>query len=232
MVCLLRIRDVDAYIIAVAEDVIHGVGAQDLARQPPRRIDRHERVVTVDRHAQLKRDIRNQRADRAEPDNAECLAQKLRPRKSGFALLDELRNGRALTGYTAHPADAAQHVTRRHHERAQLQLLDGLRICAGAVEHDYAMLGAVRNGDVVVPRARAAYSQKLRIELAAVQLRAAQEQCLRTHLVRADVAAARGERLDSRGGYAVHGFYSKHCRDLSFDISIFRYPDRWVRISV
>ena len=83
------------------------------------------------------------------------------------------------------------------------------------------MLGAVRDGYIVVPGARAAYGHKLRVELVAVQLRTAQEYCLRARLFRADGAAARGKRLDPRGGYAVHGFYSEHYRDLSFDISIF-----------
>ena len=210
MVGGIGIGDVYADIIAAGEKLAERLGAYDLAREHPRRVHGHERVVAAHGHPQLQRHVGHQRAHRAETDDAKSLAQKLGTGEAGLALFHQRGYLAAPAGNAPDPLYTAEDVAGGQHHGAKLLLLDGLRVRAGAVEYDYAAFGALLHGDVVVARARAGDGQKLRRKLRAVQVRRADEQSVGTLCAGTHLAAAACERLDTLRGHAVHCLYPEH----------------------
>ena len=93
-------------------------------------------------------------ADGAEPDYAQCLAFNLRSDKTALALFHEL--GDALLALErVRPFNAADNVARGEEEPGQHELLDGVGVRAGRVEHNDALLRACVYRDIVYASASA-----------------------------------------------------------------------------
>ena len=205
--------DVDADIIRLDEDLIHVHGVLDAAAEPPRGVHREIGVKADDVHAELDGDVCNERADRAEADDAEGLASELRAGEGGFALFDEGGDLIALVLEALDPVDAAEHVARGHDHGADDELLDGLGVRAGAVEHDNALVAAGVKRDVVRAGAAAGDDEQALAEGIVMQIGAAQEDALRIGHILADGAAALDKRRDAAFGDVVH--------DLDAEVFIF-----------
>ncbi len=210
MVGRLGIGDVEAYVVAAAVYLVDALAAYDLARKLPCRLHGHERIIAVNRHAKLQRDVGDESADRAKPHNTEIFAQKLGSGKHRLAFFNKLRDLIPAAGKSPDPFYRAQHVARRHDEGAYLLLLDRLRVRAGTVENDYAPLGAFFNGNVVVARARARNAQKLRVEFIPMQIGGAYEHAVGVFRVRTHSAPELLQRFQPYRGNGVHRFYLKH----------------------
>ena len=207
---LIRVWHVDADIVRLGIDAVEVHLVLDIARETPGGVHGQVRVVAADVHAERHGGICDQRADRAEADDAQCLAHELRAGKLGLALLDKRRNVLTLAVKTLDPVNAAEHIARREHERAEDLLLDRLGVCAGRVEHDDAAAAAVLERDVVRAGAGARDGDQARLKGIAVQVGRAQDQTVRIRNVLPDNAAVLFELLQAAGGYMVHGLNFIH----------------------
>ena len=208
MLRLVRIRNVHADVIGLHIDLVEIHRMLHIAGQPPRGVHREIRIIAADVHAELHGDVRNQRADGAETDHAKRLAHQLRACKSGFALLDQLRDLCALPLQAAHPLDAAEHVSRGHDHGAENQFLDRLGVRAGRVEHNDAAVAAFVERDVVRASAGARNGKQALLKRIFMQIGAAQQQAIGIFNVLAHDTAALGQALNAALGDVVHCFDS------------------------
>src|SRR5699024_9225883 len=74
----LGVGDVQADIIAGAEDLVQTIHMYDVPGEAPGALDGHVGVVAPDGHAELQGEVRHQRPDGAEADDAQVLAAELR----------------------------------------------------------------------------------------------------------------------------------------------------------
>ena len=204
------IGDVEADIIAVLKDFIDAIGMEHIPGQLPGGVDGHEGVIAIDGHAQVQSGVGHQSAGGAQADDAQGLAQQLRPGEVGFALLHQGGDLLPPIGDGLDPFDAAQHVPGGHHHGAELLLLHGFGVGAGAVENRDALLGAGLHGDVVGAGSGPADGQQLGREGVIVQVGAADQQGLGLLHLRTYMAALCFQHLDAGGGDGVHGLYLKH----------------------
>ena len=203
----------DADIIGLDEDLIHVHGVLHAAAEPPGGVDGEIGVEADDVHAELDGDVRNERADRTEADDAEGLARELRAGEGGFALFDEEGDLIALVLEALDPVDAAEHVARGHDHGADDELLNCLSVCAGTVENHDALIAAGVEREVVRAGAAAGDDEQAVAKGIVMQIGAAQENALRIGHVRADGAAALDKRRDAALGDVVH--------DLDAEVFIF-----------
>ena len=210
MVRRIRIRDIDADIIRLGIDAIEIHLVLDIARQTPCGIHGQIRIIPADGHTERNSGVCDQRADRAETDHPERLAHKLGACKLRFALLNECGDVFAPAVEPLDPVDAAKHVTRREHERAEDLLLDRLSVCTGRVEDDDAAAAALVERDVVRASTGARDGDQARLERVVMQVCRTQDQAVRIGDVLPDGAAARFELLQAAGRNMVHGLYVIH----------------------
>ena len=118
------------------------------------RVHREERIVAVDRHPQLGSNVGHLHADGAQADHAQALSHELRTHELGLALLHHGLNVASPGDLGVDPLGAGGHVPGCHNEGAHGQLLDGVGVGAGGVEHHDARLGAAGHRDVVGARPR------------------------------------------------------------------------------
>ena len=202
---LIRIRHVDADIVRLGIDAVEVHLVLDIARETPRRVHGQVRIVTADVHAEVHGGVRDERADGAEADDTQRLTHELRAGKLCLALFDEGGNVLTPAVEALDPVDAAEHIARREHERAEDLLFDRLGVCAGRVEYDDAAMAAVLERDVVRAGAGARDGDQARLKIVAVQVGRAQDQAVRIRNVLPDNAAVLLELLQAAGGYVVHG---------------------------
>ena len=126
----------------------------DSARDAPRGAHRHVRIVTVHVHAQVDSDVGHFGPDGAQADDAQLLALHLASGERLLRLLGRLRDV-LVVGVVPAPGDAAGDVAAAQHEAAHHDLLHGVRVRAGGVEHHDALFGATVERDVVHAGARA-----------------------------------------------------------------------------
>ena len=204
------IRDVEADIIAVLENLIDAVGVENVTGQLPGGVDGHEGVIAIDGHAQVQGGVGHQGPGGAQADDAQGLAQQLRPGEVGLALLHQGGDLLPPARDGLHPLNAAQHVPGGQHHGADLLLLHGFGVGAGAVKDRDAMLGAGLHGDVVGAGPGPADGQQLGRKGVIVQVGAADQQGLGPLHIRAHMAALFLQHLNAGGGDGVHGLYLKH----------------------
>ena len=207
---VLIIGDVYADIVAAAEYLGDIVGSGNVARQPPRGIDGHERVVTDDVHVQRKAGVCDQCAGSAEAEHADGLAHELGTGKVALALFDERGYPVSLAGDALYPLDAADNVARGHDHGADGLLLDCLRICTGAVEHNDAELGIFIDGNVIIAGSRARNGKKLGVYLVCVHIRAADDYAVGRCDIGRDIASLIAELVKADGRNVVYRFYVIH----------------------
>ena len=208
MLRLIRIRDVHADVIGLHENLVQIHRVLHIAGQPPCGVHREIRVVAADVHAELHGDIRDQCADGAEADHAKSLSHQLRAGERRFALLNQLRDLRALPLQAAHPLDAAEHVARGHDHGAKNQLLDRLGVRAGRVEHNDAAVAAFVERDVIRASAGARNGKQALLKRIFMQIGAAQQQAIGIFNVLTHDTAALGQALNAALGDVVHCFDS------------------------
>ena len=111
-------------------------------------VDRQERVVAPYFHVERNGCVCDLDADGAETDDAELLARDLRACISRLALLSRRADvRRALEAL--YPVCALYDLARREQQRADDQLLDGVRIRTRGVEYDDVLLRAAVDRNVV-----------------------------------------------------------------------------------
>ena len=181
-----------------------------LAGKPPGRVNGEEGVIAQHPHVQVHTDIRNQCADRAEPDDAERFAQQFRTCEVRLFFFHQFRDFLAFPGNGLDPCNAAEDVTGCHHKSADLLFLDRLRVGAGRVKHHDSLFGTAVDRNVVVSGPCARNGKEALREVHVVQVGAAQQETARMPDVLANLAADFFQRIDSRCGYFVHGLYLKH----------------------
>ena len=150
----------------------------DSARDAPRGAHRHVRIVTVHVHAQVDSDVGHFGPDGAQADDAQLLALHLASGERLLRLLGRLRDV-LVVGVVPAPGDAAGDVAAAQHEAAHHDLLHGVRVRAGGVEHYDALLGAAVERDVVHAGAGAGDGQQAIGERGVVQRGAADEHAFR-----------------------------------------------------
>jgi len=210
MVRRIRIRNVDADIVRLGIDAIEIHLVLDIARQTPCGIHGQIRIIPADGHTERNSSVCDQRADRAEADHPECLAHKLGASKLRFALFNERGDVLAPAVESLDPLDAAEHIARREHERAEDLLLDRLGVRAGRVEDDDTAAAALFQRDVVRAGTGARDGDQARLERIVMQVCRTQDQAVRIGNVLPDGAAARFELLQAAGRNMVHGLYVIH----------------------
>ena len=167
-------RHVDGDVVALGADVVEARHVVYILGKAPSGVDRHVGVVAVHVHAQLNCSVGNKRADGAQADDAELLAQDLAAGKRLLGLLGGLGDV-LVVGVLAAPGGAVDDAAAGQEHAAQHELLHRVGVGAGGVEHDDALVGAALERDVVHARAGAADGQQALGELGLVQLRAAYE---------------------------------------------------------
>ena len=202
---LIRVWHVDADIVRLGIDAVEVHLVLDVTRETPCGVHGQVRVVAADIHAERHGGVCDERTDRAEADDAQRLAHELRAGKLRLALFNERGDILPPPVEPLDPVDAAEHVARREHERAEDLLLDRLGVCAGRVEHDDAAMAAVLERDVVRAGTGARDGDQARLKGIAVQVGRAQDQTVRIRNVLPDNAAALFELLQAAGRYMVHG---------------------------
>ena len=201
--------DLDHNIVALFEDGVQIVGAAHLAAEAPCGVHGEVGVIAVNGHAERGGGVRDEGANRAEPDDAEGFAAELRTDEGGLPLFD-LRGDAAAAGKGAHPLDAADNVARGKQQRAERELLDRLRVRARGVEHGNALLRAARDRDVVRADAGAGDGEQLVAENGVMELRAADEQPVRVLRLHIHCKPLRSELIEPLLRDIVHGFDLKH----------------------
>ena len=202
--------DVDADVVAVFIQLFQVLRVDDLAGEPPGRVNRQERVIAQDLHVQVHAHVCHQGAHRAKADDAQGLAQQFRAGKRRFFLLDQFGDFISFPGDGLYPGDTSEDVAGRHDERADLLLLHRLRVGAGSVKYHDPLFRAAVHRDVVVPGAGPRDRQQALREFHLVQVRAAQQQSRGIFDVFADLAAVLFQGFDPGGRDLVHGLYLKH----------------------
>ena len=106
-------------------------------------------VVAIDVHAQLYGGICHLYTDRTQTDDAQVLAHDLGADELALALLYQLFHIAVRLGESGNPLNAADYVTGSQHQCADYQLLDGVGVGAGGVEHHDTGFGALVQRNVV-----------------------------------------------------------------------------------
>ena len=139
---------VDGDVVAAMQDIVEVGDVLDGGGQAPGGLGGNVRVVAEHVHAQIDGGVGHQRADGAQTDDAERLAGDLLAGKGLLRLLGVLADGGGV-GVLAAPGGAGQDAAACQQHAAQDELLHGVRVGAGGVEHDDAGFGALVERDVV-----------------------------------------------------------------------------------
>ena len=131
-------------------------------------------IVAKDFHAEFNCGIGDLLADCAEADDAELLALDLGSGKRLLGLLRGLAD-RGIGGVLLDPLNAANDIAAREEHRGNHEFLDAVGVRAGRIEHDDALLGVFRVGDVVDARACARDGEEIRARDELVHLGASHE---------------------------------------------------------
>ena len=211
MVRILVIGNIGTYVIAVSVNFTEVVGTLDITAESPCRLNGQKRVVANDIHVERKAGVCDQCARCAETEYADGLAHELGTCEIGLALFDKLGYLIALTGYALDPLNAAENISRRHDERAYRLLLDRFGICAGAVEHDYALFGKLLDWDVVIARSGSCDAEKRSVGIVPVHIGTAHDDALGIIDIRRDIVAELLELIQSHRRNIVYCLYIIHC---------------------
>ena len=139
---------VDGDVVAAMQDVVEVGDVLDGGGQTPGCLGGNVRIVAEHVHAQVDGGVGHQRADGAQADDAERLAGDLLAGEGLLRLLGVLADGGGV-GMLAAPGGAGQDAAACQQQAAQDELLHGVRVGAGGVEHDDAGFGAFVERNVV-----------------------------------------------------------------------------------
>ena len=147
-------RHVQAHEVAPLQHLVDRMRAAHLRRQAPRGFHRDVRIVAEHVHAQPYGRVRHQAADLAEADHAERVARKLEAGESLLAALHGLVDVAAVQSLDE--LERRPEVARRDQHAGEHQLLHGVGVRAGCVEHRDAAFRQCHDRNVVHAGARAA----------------------------------------------------------------------------
>ena len=157
----LDVRHVHGDVVGLREEVIQlGDALHAVAGKLQRGVQREHGVVANNLHAEPERRLHHLGADGAEADHADGLARDLLAAEHGFVRLDALGDlvvvaALLLVDDVVHVVVALDDPARGEQQGAHHQLLHGVGVRAGRVEHGDAALGHLLDGDVVGARAAA-----------------------------------------------------------------------------
>ena len=153
--------NVNGNIIGPLIELVDILDHMDVPVQTQCRVHGEERVIPVDIHAQRQSRIGHQGADGTQADDAQRLFIDLRSHKGGLSLFHHRGDIHTDRYLTADPLDAPDNIPGAHQHGAQHQLLNGVGIGAGGVEHRDARLGTAVQGDVVHTHTRPGDGQQI-----------------------------------------------------------------------
>ena len=166
----------DGEDVRAAEDLLHGVGPLDLGAQVPGMLHGDARVEADDVEAQPQGRVGHLHTDGPQPDDAEGAAGQLEADELLLAGLDGLGDLGVVALQGVGEAGRRDEVARGDEQARQDQLLDGVGVGAGGVEHGHAALGEPVHRDVVRAGAGAGHGQDRVLDGGVVELgRAHQE---------------------------------------------------------
>ena len=202
----LHVGQVEGHIVGVGVQRVQLLHHLDVAVQPQGGVYGQIGVVAVDLHPQGQGDVGHQGPDGPQAHHPQGLPVQLRADEGGLALLHHVGHLNAGGGLGLHPLRAPQHVPGGQQQGADYQLLHGVGVGPGGVEHHNARLGALVHGDVVHPGPGPGDGPQLLREGVVVELGGAhQDGVLVLHRVSHGVGTG-GQAVQAHRGDLVHGF--------------------------
>ena len=135
------------------------------AGQVPGGFHREEGVVAVDIHAQQAGGVGHQDADGTQAHHAQGLALNLGPGELALAFFHQLAHLVPLALQGLDPVHGRGDLSGGQEQGAEHQLLDGVGVGAGGVEHHHALLGTLLHRDVVDARTGPGDGQQVFLQL-------------------------------------------------------------------
>ena len=171
-----------------------------------------EGIETDDIHAERGAVVGDDATDRPQTDDADRLTFELGTDELGFAFLDEFRDFVAVADERFFPLDAADNGARRDEHREQNELGDGIGVCAGRIENDDAVSGALGKRNIVYACARAsdAFQRFEGVVIEFVHIGRTQNDGVGVGELRVDGVLSRVKVDEPNGGNLVHGVNFKH----------------------
>ena len=139
----------DGNVIALGEDLLPADGVPHAAGEAPGRIDRQERVEAVHLHPEGMGGVGHQTADGAQADNTQLLTLDFGAGKLRLAFFHQLGDFGTLALQGFGPFDGIDNFAGRDEHPGEDQLLDGVGVGAGGVEHHDAGFAAAVKRDIV-----------------------------------------------------------------------------------
>ena len=201
---------VEGDVVAVFIDGLQVVCPLNHAGEGEGRVHGQEGVVAPHGHAQLGGDIGHLDADGSQTHHAQGLALDFWAHKLALALLHRFFYVGPRGGLFLHPGRAAHHVPGGEQHGADDQLLDGVGVGAGGVEHGDARLGAAVDGDIVGARARPGDGPQILREYVLVHVRRADQDAVLILHVGADGKAALVQHGQAGRGNFIQRFDAVH----------------------
>ena len=198
-------RHVDGEDVRPSEDLLDGPGALDLRAQVPGVLHADARVEADDVQPQAECGIGHLDADGAQPDDAQGAAGQLEADELLLAGLDGGRDGGVVALKGVSEARRGDEVARGDEQARQNELLDGVGVGAGRVEHGDAPLGHGGDRDVVGAGTGAGDGQDGLGDGRVVKPGRAHEERVGVGQGAADVVQVVGEAGESRAGDGVEG---------------------------
>ena len=189
--------------VGVLQHFTHAVGLLHLRRQAPGCINGDLGIVAKYVHSQLDRHVSDQAADLAEADHAQRMAGQFEARKVFLAVLDLLLHRRICWIEGGNEAHRAADVPCRQQHAGDHQLLDGVGISAGRIEHRHAASRHRLDRDVVGSGAGATDGLHRLRNLHRMHVGGAHHDRIGLGDVLADVVAFRRQPLEAVLGYLV-----------------------------
>ena len=209
---LVRQRDVEADEVRPGDQVVHAQGLLDVGGQLPGALDGDGRVIADDLHPQGAGDVGHLDADRPQAHHAQGAARQLEANKLLLARLHRLADGGVVPLQAPGEGPALGDVARRQQHARHHQLLDGIGVGPGGVEHRDAALGHARHGDVVDPGPRPAYRPQGGGDLQVVHAGGTHQDGVGMGDLGGDLVLLAGEAVQARNRdivqrqYLVHAF--------------------------
>ena len=193
----------DGEDIGAAEDLFHGVGPLDLSAQVPGVLHGNARVEADDVEAQAQGCVGHLNADGPQPDDTERAAGQLEADELLLAGLDGLGDLGVVALEGVGEAGCRDEVARGDEQARQDQLLDGVGVGAGGVEHGDTALGELVHRDVVGAGAGAGHGQDRVLDGGVVELGRAHQEGVGLLYGAADLVELVGQAGQARPGDGV-----------------------------
>ena len=191
--------------VGAAEDLLHGVGPLDLGAQVPGVLHGDTRVEADDVEPQPQGGVGHLHADGPQADDAERAAGQLESDELLLAGLDGLGDLGVVALEGVGEAGRRDEVARGDEQSRQDQLLDGVGVGAGSVEHGHAALGERLDRDVVRAGAGPGHGQDRVLDGGVVELGRTHQQGVGLLHGAADLVELVGQAGQASTGDGVEG---------------------------